>query len=131
MPRLFDQVFLCAADVDDDVLEPGRPMERLPEIAHHVSIYHNDEDRAMWVSETTKGNCDRLGRRGPRAIGKLDEKVHAVDCGPIVTGVVEHSYYLCGRVNADIRESIDGVQPDKHANREVASNASPRLWRMV
>ena len=130
LPRLFDQVLLCAADVDDDVLEQGGAMERLPEVARHVSVYHNDEDRAMWLSENTKGNPDRLGRRGPRRLGSVDDNVHAVDCGPIVTGFVEHSYYLCGRVVADIRECIDGAPPDKHANREAVGHGTSRHWRM-
>ena len=35
-------------------------LQRLPEIAHHVSVYYNDEDRAMWLAENTKGHPDRL-----------------------------------------------------------------------
>ena len=64
LPRLFDQIFLCAADVDDDELEPAHEMCRLPEMAHRVTVYHNDGDVALWISDNTKGNPDRLDIAG-------------------------------------------------------------------
>lgn len=38
LPRLFDRVFLCAADVDDDVLEPSKAMEQVHQVANVVSV---------------------------------------------------------------------------------------------
>ena len=66
-PRIFDQMFLCAPDVADDVFEPGKPMRQLPEMAQNVTIYHNKGDLAMPVSDYTKGNTDRLGWGGAPA----------------------------------------------------------------
>ncbi|MDH5741294.1 MAG: alpha/beta hydrolase [Nitrospira sp.] len=120
LPRLFEHVFLCAPDVDDTALEEGHPLGRVHEFARSVSIYHNRGDVALVVSDFTKGNPDRLGSNGPARPNLVHTKVHQVDCTPIVKGLVEHSYYLVGHVNADIRMSIDGVphdDPRRHRNR--------------
>jgi len=130
-PRLFDQIFLCAPDVSDDVFEKDKPFRRLPEMAQNVTIYHNREDLAMPVSDYTKGNSDRLGWRGANRPSELDGRIHQVDCTPIVTGVVEHSYYQCGRINDDIRASIDQIPPDDaRRSREAVGNGWPNVWRM-
>lgn len=130
-PRLFDQIFLCAPDVADEVFEPGKPLRRLPEMAEQVTIYHNRGDLAMPVSDYTKGNTDRLGWSGANRPAELDGRVHQVDCTPIVTGFVEHGYYACGRVNDDIRRSIDHEAPDDPArDREPVRHGWPNVWRM-
>lgn len=56
MPRLFEHIFLCAADIDETVFEPGQPMEKLPQLARHVNVYYNRGGLAMYVSDFTKGN---------------------------------------------------------------------------
>ncbi|MGE0621111.1 MAG: alpha/beta hydrolase [Pseudomonadales bacterium] len=130
-PRLFDQVFLCAPDVADDVFEPGKGLRRLPEMAGQVSIYHNAGDLSMPISDHTKGNTDRLGLRGANRPAELDGRVHQIDCTPIVTGLVEHSYYLQGRVTDDIRHSVDGIDQDDDSRfREPVRHGWPNVWRM-
>ena len=99
LPRLFDHIFMCSPDVDDDVLETGEPLERLSELARNVNIYHNSGDLAMYISDYTKQNPDRLGLNGVAKVAQLSQKVHQIDCSEIVTGLVEHSYYLNGNVN--------------------------------
>ncbi|NJL17656.1 MAG: alpha/beta hydrolase [Nitrospira sp.] len=123
LPRLFEHIFLCAPDVDDTALETGQPLERLHELARSVSVYHNRGDVALVVSDFTKGNPDRLGSNGPAKPAVVHNKVHQVDCTPIVKGLVEHSYYLVGHVNADIRMSIDGIQHDD-PRRDAIESAS-------
>jgi len=131
LPRIFEHIFMCAPDVADDVFERGKPMERLPEMARTVTIYHNRGDLSMPVSDYTKGNTDRLGWGGPSRPADLDGRVHAVDCSPIVRGFVEHSYYCCGLVNADIRQCIDDVAPeDPVRNRDPIRHGWPNVWRM-
>lgn len=131
LPRIFDHIFMCAPDVADDVFERGKPMERLPEMARTVTIYHNKGDLSMPVSDYTKGNTDRLGWGGPSRPADLDGRVHAVDCSPIVRGPVEHSYYRCGVVNSDIRQCIDDVAPDDATRyREPIRHGWPNVWRM-
>lgn len=106
LPRLFGHIFLCAADVDDDVLESRQPMERLHELALNVSAYFNNGDVALHVSDATKGLPDRLGQTGVAHDSLVHRKVHQIDCSPIVRGMVEHSYFLWATVNEDISMSI-------------------------
>jgi esterase/lipase superfamily enzyme len=130
-PRVFDQIFLCAPDVDDDVFEPGQGLRRLPEMGERVTVYFNSGDVAMHVSDYTKGNRDRLGWRGANRPAELDGRVHQVDCSDIVTGAVEHGYHDSGVVNDDIRASIDGIAPDDPArNREAVQHGWPNVWRL-
>jgi hypothetical protein len=52
-----------------------------------------------------------------------------VDCSPIVSGFVEHSYYQWATVNNDIKESIDGL-PFDDESRMRKRDAQSREWRM-
>lgn len=131
LPRIFDHIFLCAPDVDDDVFDPGAPLSTLPQLARGVSLYHNQGDVAMYVSDYTKGNPERLGLAGAARPSLLHNKIQQIDCSTIVTGFVEHSYYLSGRVNEDIRQSVMGVaQDDRKRNRALRGNAWPNVWVM-
>ena len=130
LPRLFANVFLCAPDVDDDVLEPGQPLGRLNEIAQGITVYHNHGDVAMVISDFTKGNPERLGGAGAARPSLLHNKLEQIDCTPIVKGMVEHSYYLSGHVNADIRQTIDGMAAEDPKRRRVSDPAAPNAWRM-
>ena len=130
MPRIFDHVFMCAPDVDDNALETGNALGRLHEITHNVTVYFNTGDIAMHVSDYTKGNPDRLGTAGSARPSFVHSKIHQVDCSEIVTGFVEHSYYLAGRINKDIRQSIMSVtQYDKNRPRKKHPAAS-NTWIM-
>ena len=117
-PRVFDQVFLMAADEDDDAFEHDHKLKPLPRLAKRVNVYFNNEDRAMAVSDKTKGNPDRLGDDGPRVPRGIPGKVSLIDCTPVVSGVVEHSYYLDSpRVVADMTRVLIGTPSDSFANR--------------
>lgn len=129
LPRLFDRVFLCAADVDDDVLEPGKPMEQVHQVANVVSVYHNVNDNALRVSDYTKANPDRLGQRGAARPQALHHKMLQVDCSPLVTGFTQHSYYTNGRIVRDIRLSLQGVPPDAPSRGLVQLDRAPNSWR--
>jgi esterase/lipase superfamily enzyme len=129
-PRMFEHVFLCAPDVDDNVLEPGLPLGALHELSQHVTVYHNRGDVAMYVSDYTKGNPERLGHNGAARPAQVHNKVHQVDCTPIVSGLVEHSYYQDGRVNQDIRHSIASLPFDSPLRTRVRSADLPNVWRL-
>ena len=130
LPRLFEHVFLCAADVDDTALETGQPLNAVHEIARNVNIYHNREDTALVVSDYTKGNPERLGGNGAAHPALLHSKVDQIDCTPIVRGIAEHSYYLTGHVNSDIRASIDGWSQDDRRRRRRRGTNLANLWVM-
>ncbi len=130
MPRLFENVFLCAPDVDSDVLELGKPMGDLHELARSVTVYHNRNDTALHVSDYTKGNPARLGGDGASRAGLLPDKVQQLDCSGIVSGLVQHSYYLDGRVNADILLSLDDVAVDGEGRTRTRLAGPGVRWAM-
>lgn len=111
LPRLFDQVFLCAPDVDDDVFERPTGLGRVHQVAQAVAVYHNAGDMALKISDYTKGNPDRLGQRGAARPQNLHQKIYQVDCQPLVSGLTQHSYYTNGRVARDIRLALQGQRP--------------------
>lgn len=131
LPRIFKHIFMCAPDVNDNVFEPNKPLEHLHGLTRNVSVYHNHGDVAMYISDYTKSNPERLGFSGAAKPALLHNKVHQIDCTRVVGGMVEHSYYLSGRVNDDIRYSIHGkTQDDDARERERINNAWPNGWRM-
>jgi len=130
-PRMFEHIFLCAPDVDDTVLESGQPLGAVHELAQHVTVYTNRGDVAMYVSDYTKGNPERLGHRGPARPTLVHNKVNSVDCSPIVSGIVEHSYYMDGTVNQDIRYSIASLPFDASVRRRVRDRDLPNVWKMT
>lgn len=119
LPRLFKHIFLCAADVDDDVLESGKPMNRLVELGHDVSAYFNQGDLALFGADVTKGHPDRLGQTGVANDYMVHRKVQQVDCSALVGGFLEHSYYLWADVNDDIRLSLNDVPFDGPGRKRV------------
>lgn len=121
LPRIFDQAFLCSADVDETVLDPGQPMAKLSQLSRETSIYHNRGDAALHISDYTKGNPDRLGSNGVANPNSLHRSVHQIDCSKIVGGLVEHSYYLDGGISHDIRMSIDGAAQGDRRRPRVAT----------
>lgn len=128
LPRLFDQVLMCAPDVDDDVLEAGKPMERVHQIANRVTVYHNANDTALRVSDYTKGNPDRLGQRGAARLPLVHQKIQQVDCQRVVSGLTQHSYYANGVVNNDIVRNLQGLAAGT-AERLLAAAGGPNAWR--
>ena len=78
----------------------------------------------MSISDYTKGNPDRLGHEGAARPAQLHRKCHQVDCSPLVSGLVEHSYYLWGPVNNDISFSINGVAHDDSSSRRRKRHAN-------
>jgi esterase/lipase superfamily enzyme len=130
LPRLLEHIFLCAPDVDDDVLQPGHAMGSVHELGRCVTVYHNRGDLSMVISDHTKGHPERLGAGGAARPTLLHNKVHQVDCTPIVAGLVAHSYYLSGSVRDDIRQSIDGIALDDPRRLRLRDPNAPNVWTM-
>jgi len=131
LPKIFEHIFLCAPDVDDNVLENGQPMERIHELCQYVNIYYNRQDVALKISNYTKGHPERLGSAGAAHPSLLHNKIHQIDCSPIVHGPIEHSYYLWGPINEDIRLSIDDVAFDDPKRKRKRDSNLPNSWVMV
>ena len=128
-PQLFQHIFMCAPDVDDDIFEDKKHMVNLHQLAKHVTVYYNNGDLAMYISDYTKGNTDRLGHNGTARPLQLHHKISQVNCSDIVRGVTEHSYYLWATVNEDIRQSIDDLAYDDSARKRKCKSA--QVWRLT
>jgi len=129
LPRIFDHVFMCSPDVDDDVLESGKPLGKLHEICRNVNVYFNRGDLALRGSDYTKGNPDRLGTNGAANPLQVHQKVFQIDCSDIVQGLMEHSYYLKGRINGDIRMSLDNSPQDGRSSRNPGRFSNTYLMK--
>ena len=123
--RLFDQVLLMAADEDDDAFEHDYKLRPLPRLAKRVNVYFNNNDRAMAVSDKTKGNPDRLGDDGPRLPRGVPGKISLIDCTPVVEGIVEHSYFLDSpMVVADMKRVLAGTASDLIDGRQYVQETN-------
>lgn len=127
LPRIFENIFSMAADEDNDALEKPEKWERLPEITRHLNIYFNNHDRALNISDLTKGNPDRMGSDGPAHPGDLPSKVTLIDVSRTqnffqTATSVGHGYYdEQPKVVSDVLQVIAGLQPDQIAGRSFVS----------
>lgn len=127
LPRLFKNIFMCAPDVGDNVFESNKAMDNAHELCGHLSVYFNKGDMAMYISDFTKGNSERLGHAGAARPKHMHNKIHQIDCSNIVGGTVEHSYYLWATVNDDIRMTIDGLNIDDEMRKRKIKNISESI----
>jgi len=123
MVRLFNEIILAAPDEDDDAFDTDEKLRLLPALCRRVTVYYNQRDRALLISDKTKGNPDRLGSDGPRMLDLLPKKVFVVDCGRVAgegDPMIQHSYFInCPPVAADLQATLEETPPDVIANRDV------------
>ena len=112
LPKVFDQVFLMAADEDEDALEHVHKLALLTQLARTIHVYHSVDDRALTISDTTKNNPDRLGAAGPRTFSGLSTRITAVDCSRVDKTTIAHAnhqyYRLRKEVIRDVRAVLSG-----------------------
>lgn len=60
----------------------------------------------------------------------LHNKVHQVDRTEIVEGLVDHSYYLEGWVNQDLRLSIEGREQANAVRRRALKGDRANVWKI-
>lgn len=133
LPRIFDHVFLMAADEDDDALEHLLKLARLPGLAKFVHVYHSRGDLALDVSDVTKGNPNRLGEIGPENMDPISDRVYAIDCADVDqtdVGHANHQYYrLRPEVIEDVRQVLSGKSFDAIDGR--VPTARTRSFRIL
>ncbi len=112
LPKIFANAFLMAADEDENCFEHVQKLASLTELAGAVHVYHSRDDLALKISDTTKGNADRLGANGPRTFSGINARITAVDCRKVDFTKPEHGnhqyYRLRPEVIADVRQVLDG-----------------------
>jgi esterase/lipase superfamily enzyme len=130
LPRLFDQIFMVAADVDDTVFRDGRPLAALPDTCDRVHVYFNERDTALRISDATKANPERLGAGGASHPGELHQKIHQIDCSPWAfeaDGLAGHGYHTARRLLRDVRVWIDGELEEPGLRRPAPKRGA---WRI-
>lgn len=122
IPRLLDNIFLMAADEDDDVFEHDHKLRLLPHLAKAVHVYFSPDDRALVISDATKRNPDRLGANGPRLRDGLPRKVNLIDCSRVDEAkgdLSNHQYYrLRPEVVQDVNQVLAGLGAGEIRNRD-------------
>ncbi len=129
LPRMFEHIFMCAPDVDDNALESNQPFGCVHQLARKVTVYHNRDDKALYVSAHTKGNPERLGTNGPAHPAGIHQKIEHVDTTEVTldnSGWIKHSYYLSGSTNLDIRHSLEGISSDDPRRNRRPNPRAPR-----
>jgi esterase/lipase superfamily enzyme len=121
--RLFSEIVLAAPDEDDDAFDTDDKLRLLPGLGRRVTVYYNQRDKALLISDKTKGNPDRLGSDGPRMLDLLPKKVFVVDCTRVARegdAMIEHSYFLnCPPVASDLQATLQGALPEMFSDRDV------------
>lgn len=118
--NIFNQIILTAADVDYDVFEDNQPFSRVTEYGDRTSVDFNNNDRAMFVSSTTKNPATSLGTNGPRLVLQVPVNVVLIDTTDVAKigvsleeKVVGHSYHMSSvPVIADMRQVLAGVHSE-------------------
>lgn len=132
LPRLFSQIVLAAADEDDDAFDCDHKLRLLPNLGRRVTVYFAPQDRALVISDHTKGNPDRLGSDGPKQISGLPTKVVLIDSREVALhGDVwtAHQYYRTSpRVVADVTATLAGTPVDQVEGRTHVPDL--RAWRI-
>ena len=130
LPAIFDNIFLMAADEDEDALEDRLKLGLLPRLGNAVHVYHSKDDQALMISDVTKLNPDRLGHNGPVDMDRTDDKVVTIDCRHFdVTELAHgnHQYYRRREeVIRDVCAVLSGQRPEEIAGRRKLTH--PRRY---
>ncbi|WP_322804741.1 alpha/beta hydrolase [Vibrio alfacsensis] len=100
MPQLFRNVFMIAADVENEVLEKNEDGRFIVDSGRNILVYFANDDFAMPASKVAniknKTLSRRLGMTGPEDLSKLPSKVYEVDCDDFNNqfDIKGHTYFL-------------------------------------
>jgi esterase/lipase superfamily enzyme len=108
VPLIFRNVFLAAADIANESLEPDEEGGQIPESARNVVVYHASDDLALRSSKVSnlknKVVSRRLGHSGPEDMQKVRDNVYSVDCDDFNNTYdmpMGHSYFLTDQKGKD------------------------------
>jgi esterase/lipase superfamily enzyme len=98
-PQLFRNVFLPAADLINETLEPGRDGHLITIAARNVAVYFAYDDLALRASKVANAIqvSRRLGHTGPYDMSEVPAQVFAKDCSDFNNTYdppLGHSYFL-------------------------------------
>jgi esterase/lipase superfamily enzyme len=100
MPYLFNNIFMMAADVPNEVLERDQIGQAITMAARRVLCYYANDDLAMTASKVSNVKnrvfSRRLGHTGPESMAKVPDHVYALNCDRFNNNYDSkgHSYFL-------------------------------------
>lgn len=120
------QVILAAPDIDCEVFKS----EILPQfrtIGMRRTLYTNDKDKALKLSQTLRTGLKRLGEAGENIF--IDEGIDTIDTSNVMTEGNHHSYmFEAKELLADLYLVLTkGLKPEERRLRKVPVN-SPQYW---
>lgn len=110
IPQVFDEILLIAADEDEDSFEHKNKFKFLPELAKRISVYFNQSDIPLIISDLFMGNMDRLGSEGPRKPHKIPTNVSLINCKNVAKGFLKHDYH---KTEPEVRRDISYILAGK------------------
>lgn len=99
VPMIFRNIFMVAADVVNNTLEPSQKGGYIPYAAKNVVVYYAGDDRALQGSKIANMEnrviTKRLGHGGPTS-GSMVQNVYAVDCDSVNSkyDILGHTYFI-------------------------------------
>jgi esterase/lipase superfamily enzyme len=124
VPALFRSIFMAAADLANDCLEPGAEGGMIPDCARNVVVYHAHDDLALRSSKVANVHNKivrrRLGHTGPANLAQTPRNVVAVDCDAFNndTDRLGHSYILA---NTLLRHLVETIRTGRVPGSEAGS----------
>ncbi|MDG3087898.1 alpha/beta hydrolase [Vibrio hannami] len=120
MPQLFRNVFMIAADVENETLEKGEAGQYIVDSGRNIVVYYANDDLAMPASKVAntlrmKTMSRRMGMTGPEDLSRLPKKVYEVDCDDFnnrFDSPKGHSYFLTdsdGNVSPIIAHMVKAI----------------------
>lgn len=103
LPMIFRNIFMAAADVVNESLEPGQEGEPVCRASRNVVVYYAGDDLALRASKAANlGSVAsrRLGHTGPENMDRACPNVYALDCDSFNTTYDPprgHSYFTTDR----------------------------------
>jgi esterase/lipase superfamily enzyme len=88
MPLVFRNIFLAAADIENEALEPAQEGQYISPAARNVVVYYAADDLAMRASKVANVGeiaSRRLGHTGPEHMDMVNKNVYALDCDDVNT----------------------------------------------
>jgi esterase/lipase superfamily enzyme len=143
VPLFFRNLFMAAADIANESLEPDEAGAHVAESARNVVVYHASDDLALRSSKVSnlknKIVSRRLGHSGPEDMSKVRDNVYAIDCDDFNNSYdspMGHSYFLTdpngktGVVFKHMLQSIKTgrVQTESDHRLILRKTYAPKTW---
>ena len=116
LPKMFRNIFLIAADLNNSTLEPKERGAIICDSARNVIVYHANDDLALRASkiinEKNMTATVRLGQSGARDINNIPSNVYQVDCDDFNREYdfpLGHTYFLYNDSNNKPNLIISGI----------------------